>query len=73
MDSTSVPVCVLDEHAGVTVAKARRYANREVDSSAWDGAHLTLGAYHLWVDGAGNLRMKASTPTSDADGAVVGA
>jgi len=38
----------------------------------WDGRHLRLGAYHLWVDATGDLRIKSSTPTSDTDGTIVG-
>lgn len=41
--------------------------------SAWDGNHLTLGSFHLWVDATGDLRIKSSAPASDLDGAVVGA
>lgn len=41
-------------------------------SSAWNGAHLRLGAYHLWVDGQDRLRVKEGAPASDADGVVVG-
>jgi hypothetical protein len=38
----------------------------------WNTAHFTMGAYHLWVDSTGNLRIKSSAPTSDTDGTVVG-
>lgn len=41
-------------------------------TSAWNAAHLKLGTYHLWVDGSGRLRIKASAPASDTDGTVVG-
>lgn len=41
-------------------------------SAAWNGAHLRMGAYHLWIDATGDLRIKASAPTSDTDGTVVG-
>lgn len=41
--------------------------------SAWNSGHLILGNYHLWVDAGGSLRMKNGAPTSDSDGAVVGA
>lgn len=41
--------------------------------AAWNGAHLLLGTNHLWADGSGRLRIKASAPTSDTDGTVVGA
>lgn len=41
--------------------------------SSYSGAHIVLGSYHLWVEQAtGKLRIKASAPTSDADGTVVG-
>jgi len=43
-----------------------------VSSSAWDGAHLTMGTTHLWVDATGKLRIKAGPPTSDLDGVVAG-
>lgn len=39
----------------------------------WNGSHYMFGAYHLWVDATGDLRIKSSAPTSDTDGAVVGA
>jgi hypothetical protein len=32
-----------------------------------------FGAYNLWVDTTGDLRIKGGTPTSDTDGVVVGA
>jgi hypothetical protein len=41
-------------------------------SSAWDGSHLKLGGYALWVDSKGRLRVKLGTPLSDTDGSVVG-
>lgn len=31
-----------------------------------------IGAYRLWVDTTGDLRIKSSAPTSDTDGTVVG-
>ena len=40
--------------------------------SAWNGAHVVFGIYHVWVDGSGRLRIKASVPTLDTDGVVVG-
>ena len=42
------------------------------NGGAWNTSHAVLGAYHLWVDTAGRLRIKSSTPTSDTDGTVVG-
>jgi hypothetical protein len=41
-------------------------------SGGWDAPHATMGAYHLWVDSTGRLRMKNGAPTSDTDGVVVG-
>lgn len=41
-------------------------------SSAWDTAHIILGAYHLWIDASGVLRIKSGAPTSDTDGTIVG-
>lgn len=69
----SVGTCIRDEHAGVTIESARAYSNRDIDSSAWNGPHMTMGAFHFWIDSAGRLRMKASSPESETDGAVVGA
>ena len=43
----------------------------KVDGTA-AGGKLMLGNYALWVDAAGNLRMKNGAPTSDTDGAIVG-
>ncbi|MDV0593217.1 MULTISPECIES: glycosyl hydrolase family 28-related protein [unclassified Enterobacter] len=40
--------------------------------SAWNSQHITLGAYHIWVDGSGVLRIKNGTPTSGTDGTVIG-
>ena len=40
--------------------------------SAWDGQHVVMGAFHLWVDATGDLRIKSSAPASDTDGVVVG-
>lgn len=39
---------------------------------SWNAGHVLLGAYHLWVDGSGRLRIKSSAPASDTDGTVVG-
>jgi hypothetical protein len=43
-----------------------------VGDGAWNGNPTKLGAYHLWVDSTGRLRIKSSVPTSDTDGTVVG-
>jgi hypothetical protein len=42
------------------------------NSGLYNGAHIELGIYHLWVDSSGRLRIKNSAPTSDTDGTVVG-
>jgi hypothetical protein len=44
----------------------------KMKGSAWDGPHPILGAYHLWIDATGDLRIKSSTPTTDLDGTIVG-
>lgn len=36
------------------------------------GGPLQLGAYNLWVDSSGRLRIKNGVPSSDTDGTVVG-
>lgn len=41
-------------------------------SGVWNEGHLLMGAYHLWIDSTGRLRIKSSAPTSDTDGTVVG-
>jgi hypothetical protein len=38
----------------------------------WNGGTFRLGAYRLWVDSTGDLRIKNGAPTSDTDGTVVG-
>jgi hypothetical protein len=38
----------------------------------WNAGHPVLGAYQLWVDSAGRLRIKAGSPTSETDGTIVG-
>lgn len=40
--------------------------------SAWNGNHVLMGSYHLWVDASGTLRIKNGSPDSDTDGAEVG-
>jgi hypothetical protein len=35
----------------------------------WNAGHLTIGDSHLWVDGTGALRIKATAPSGDTDGA----
>ena len=40
--------------------------------SGWNTGHMQMGAYHLWVDASGRLRIKNSAPNSDTDGTIVG-
>lgn len=42
------------------------------DATITNTAALRIGAYYLWVDSTGDLRIKSSAPTSDTDGDVVG-
>lgn len=39
---------------------------------AWNNGRMKLGAYYLWIDATGRLRIKNSAPSSDTDGTVVG-
>jgi hypothetical protein len=43
-----------------------------IGSSAWNGGHFEMGAYRLWVDSSGRLRIKSGAPSSDTDGTIVG-
>jgi hypothetical protein len=45
---------------------------RTLGNGRWDGGHMILGQYHLWVDDAGKLRMAGAAPTSDRDGRPIG-
>lgn len=50
----------------------RRFGNMGVFNQSWSGPSFSLGAYNLWVDSTGKLRIKNGAPTSDTDGTVVG-
>jgi hypothetical protein len=39
--------------------------------SSYNGSHFAFGSYHLWNDGAGNLRIKSSLPTFATDGLAI--
>ena len=41
-------------------------------TSTWSDFPLRIGAFYLWVDSTGVLRIKSGAPTSDTDGTVVG-
>lgn len=48
-------------------------ADSFIFGSAWnDPSHPVLGAYHLWIDAAGRLRIKSGAPAADTDGTIVG-
>ena len=53
----------------VTPAGAKVYSPAGASSYTYP---LYLGAYALWVDSTGDLRIKNGAPTSDTDGTVVG-
>lgn len=40
--------------------------------SAWNKGHFMMGAYHLWIDSNGRLRIKNGEPMNDTDGTIVG-
>ncbi len=44
----------------------------KVGTGAWDGGHLIMGNYHLWIDTFGKLRIKNGIPGADQDGWIVG-
>jgi len=50
----------------------KHYGDFQLDESAWNQSRLRLGAYYLWVDATGDLRIKSGAPTSDTDGTIVG-
>lgn len=62
--------------AGFTRIAAGQVGPRAGDffnvGSAYNGSHLIMGSYHLWVDSSNRLRIKSSAPASDTDGTVVG-
>lgn len=53
----------------VTSAGAKVYSPAGATSYTYP---FYLGAYALWVDSAGKLRIKSGAPTSDTDGTIVG-
>lgn len=63
---------LLGREAAYHAAMPIEYGHQEVKLSAWDQGHLVLGAYHLWVDSTGVLRIKNGAPGADKDGTIVG-
>ena len=64
-----------DQNASALNRKIATNCNLSLEGSgagAWNGHHVIMGAYHLWVDASGRLRIKSGAPTSDTDGGVVG-
>jgi hypothetical protein len=45
---------------------------QSVGTGLWNGEHIVMGAFNLWVDASGRLRIKNGDPTSDTDGVIVG-
>lgn len=43
-----------------------------VGNGSWNGSHMVMGTYHMWIDSTGDLRIKNGVPTGDTDGTVVG-
>jgi hypothetical protein len=62
---------------GGSVASSKNFRISKDDlTSNFDGGHLIMGGYHLWVTdpggGAGKLYLKWGAPTTETDGTVVG-
>lgn len=72
----------INVRSGVNTTQQRRYINdvefTRLDATGFalkSASHtrtLQLGAYHLWVDGSGVLRINNGAPSNDTDGVVVG-
>ncbi|NIF80130.1 hypothetical protein F3J20_22510 [Paraburkholderia sp. Cy-641] len=45
----------------------------QIGDGVWNSLPMRLGGYYLWIDSSGRLRIKNGSPSSDTDGAVVGA
>jgi hypothetical protein len=43
-----------------------------ITGGAYNSGHVILGTYHLWIDSAGDLRVKNGSPASATDGSPVG-
>lgn len=44
----------------------------KIPTHSFSAGRLVFGAYYLWVDSSGRLRIKNGAPTSDTDGVIVG-
>lgn len=68
-------VPIVDEGTNTTVVGNKTTTNDKdyrLGSGGYNTGHIMLGAYHLWIDAAGKLRIKSSAPAFDTDGTVVG-
>ncbi len=73
-DGRAAPDVMLKRTGPRTLALDARAGAQFFDhGSGWNGGHLRMGNHHLWVDGAGVLRIKEGAPTGDTDGVAVGA
>ncbi len=59
---------LLGRQAIYMATKPINYGHLETKESSWDGGHLVLGHYHLWIAIDGTLRIKRGSPNSDTDG-----
>ena len=57
--------------ARVIQQRAEGDTGQDTTGGSWQDPKL-FGTYSVWVDSTGNLRIKATAPTSDTDGTVVG-
>lgn len=55
---------------GATKATFNSEGGLSISGGAFDGGHLSLGNYHLWIDTSGKLRIKNGIPASATDGAL---
>lgn len=70
--STTTPTTQVRHIAQAGSQESMKNQSFYLDGSAWNGSRLIMGSYNFWVDGAGKLRIKSSTPASDTDGTIVG-
>lgn len=64
---------VMTNSAGVVIqAFGDSPSGIRVGQGTWNDRPLILGAYYIWVDSSGRLRIKSGPASSDTDGTVVG-
>jgi hypothetical protein len=69
---TGATQCQIDNNTGNLVLNPAAGKYVKAGDAAWNGKPFCLGAYYLWVDGTGRLRIKNGAPANDTDGTVVG-